>query len=512
MRNRKAAAFVLCAAVLAGCAETPDQPIVREKGSSQEVYQEVSQKGETSEKAGTADGDSQDGTGTENTGETAAGENVLAVRLEAPETYQRQTEEEGNVSVTFDAKVEIPDTDHVAVMQVGQLPLDDVLIDRLTEGFFGDSPVYDGERYFQITKEEALGYLETLRGYQAQGNRDPYGYIAQAREDGEEDLESFYSLEDEIAVWEKVWQDAPEEKEKVEVTPRLDQDHSFVGAAEMDGGSYRYELMAGGPDAMSVRVRRMGDNQSEVNWTSGGIYDTYKDNPEILEGKPSLDEAEEMAGITRQEAVRRADEYIQRLGLTEFEARNAYLSLGTQDESDHVRYTDTGYMVEYTRTADGFPVTNELNYGGGLESMDSTRETWGYEKVSLVINKEGLQYAEILNLYRLGEKQVENVEMKSFPEIMEIFQQMIQIKGSGQEGSSRDYHVQEIRLGYMRVYDPGADASAGLLVPVWGFFGCCDLTDVYDGEVYSYTNAERNSSFLTINAADGTVIDRSLGY
>lgn len=95
--------------------------------------------------------------------------------------------------------------------------------------------------------------------------------------------------------------------------------------------------------------------------------------------------------------------------------------------------------------------------------MDSTRETWGYEKVSLVINKEGLQYAEILNLYRLGEKQVENVEMKSFPEIMEIFQQMIQIKGSGQEGSSRDYHVQEIRLGYMRVYDPGADASAGLL-------------------------------------------------
>ena len=95
---------------------------------------------------------------------------------------------------------------------------------------------------------------------------------------------------------------------------------------------------------------------------------------------------------------------------------------------------------------------------------------------------------------------------------MEIFQQMMQIKGSGGEGSSRDYHVMEIRLGYMRIYDPGADTSTGLLVPVWDFFGYCDLTDTYDGEVYSYTNAERKASFLTINAADGTVIDRSLGY
>lgn len=103
--------------------------------------------------------------------------------------------------------------------------------------------------------------------------------------------------------------------------------------------------------------------------------------------------------------------------------------------------------------------------------------------------------------------------MKSFQEIAKSFEQMIQIKNSGlEEGEKIKLSVEDVTLGYMRVYDPGADNTSGLLVPVWDFFGAEECTRVYNGEATEYVNAQKNTSYLTINAADGSVIDRSLGY
>lgn len=520
MKQKKVAALVLSAVFLAGCARTPEQPIVREKNSSSQAYQEADETEEEMQK---------------NTGgeENSAGqeENPLAARLGASDSCQLQNQsEDGNISVTCDAQVEIPPADHVAVIKVKQQPLDEALIDQITEGFFGDCPVYDGVKYFQTTKEEALARLETLRGYQAQGNLDPYGYIAQARNAGEEDPESFYSLQEEIDSWEEIWQNAPDSKEKIQVTPRLGYvpegmdpaeseyfENYFSGAVEMDGEVYEYTLQSAGSDPLCVKIRRGRDGSFPNTMWTEGAYDLYAEDPNRLESFPEQKEAEKMAGITSEEAIGQADAIIERLGLGNFQARTAELELASVSEGqgtqeNQVHYVDGGYRVEYTRTVDGFPITHEMNYGGGLESMESTLATWGYEKVSVIVNKEGLQEAEIRNLYQIGETQVQNVEMKDFSEIMEIFQQMLQIQSSGMENCQRDYQIRDIRLGYMRIYDPGADASSGMLVPVWDFFGYCNVKAMDNGEEVSYVNALKNSSFLTINAVDGTVIDRSLGY
>ncbi|MDE6989246.1 MAG: hypothetical protein K2P42_01165, partial [Lachnospiraceae bacterium] len=71
------------------------------------------------------------------------------------------------------------------------------------------------------------------------------------------------------------------------------------------------------------------------------------------------------------------------------------------------------------------------------------------------------------------------------------------------------YHVDQITLGYMRIYDAQSGKRTGKLVPVWDFFGACE---------YSYSGEETrqfrdvNKSFLTINAMDGTVVDRWQGH
>ena len=78
--------------------------------------------------------------------------------------------------------------------------------------------------------------------------------------------------------------------------------------------------------------------------------------------------------------------------------------------------------------------------------------------------------------------------------------------------NSRVYDIDRIVLGYARIYEPSKDAHTGLLVPVWDFFGTRKIESEYDGDSYSDTTDYPTWSYLTINAVDGSIIDRSLGY
>lgn len=528
---------LICISLAAGCAKTPDEPIVRKKGSQNlENYKEA-QIQEDSEETENDTQESEDGTANETANETANGTinetaeigktNALAARLEVPEVYQSSAQsEDGLFQLDCDAQVHVPDVDQISVYKVNQLPFDENLIAQMTRGFFGDSPVYNGDKYFQVTKERALEKLEELKGYQAAGNLDPYGYIAAYQESNGDDInpDEIYSLQRDIDSWEEVYQQAPETEQKEEVTPGFSAESGsndpniynfqFDGAVEKDGGVYLYRLKRGAGNHMQIEVARVdpADTSNYNRWIES-YYDRYaeSDNKDI----PEKSTAESMAGITPQEAVEIADEYIKNLGLNDFSAKSVQLSVKSSDNTADQKgiFTEAGYLVTYTRDINGFPVTREKNLGGGLESMDSTQETWGYENVEFVINKDGLQYAQILNLYQIGEKKVENVDIKSFPEIAGIFEQMLQIKNSNMEYEDKSaYHIKDVTLGYMRVYDPGADSASGILVPVWDFFGARDVETAYEGETYNYTNGERYNSFLTVNAADGTIINRDLGY
>lgn len=62
------------------------------------------------------------------------------------------------------------------------------------------------------------------------------------------------------------------------------------------------------------------------------------------------------------------------------------------------------------------------------------------------------------------------------------------------------------------IYDPQAGDPAVLLVSVWDFFGEYE-NDSGEGEKTGGTLVrEEYNSFLTINAVDGTVINRESGY
>ncbi|EET60941.1 hypothetical protein BRYFOR_07007 [Marvinbryantia formatexigens DSM 14469] len=560
MRKIKGFAAVLCAAaVMTGCAGTPEQAIVREKsGQSLDNYKEAeSQMSVSPQEAGTAnaaDGqesaaDIENAAGgqedaADKTGASAGGGSGSAVslsaRLQAPETYEAQVQtKDGTFTLNCHAEVAIPDAGGASVYRVGQMEFTQEWIDRVTEAFFGDSPVYNGYTYNGVTKAEALEKLNQLKAWQAEGNTDPYGYIAEAKAAGMENPEESYDLQQDIDAWEQTYAEAPETRDYTEVKPGLDggfavQENgddlsvdNFIGMVEMDGNLYRYQLKRYPSMPMIIDITNYGSGSPDENWRSwyAADFDGAQETA-LLTGEPSQydsagitkEKLTEMAGITPEEAQEMADGYMEKLGLADdFSAKNVALSVCSENSRDNAGAqtigTDAGYLVSYTRDIDGFPVTDEEKMGGGAESMDSTQETWSYEKVEFTVNKDGIQYVEIHNLYEIGEQQVTNVEMLPFAEIADIFESMLQIQNADMTYSKgKTFDIDRVTLGYMRVYDPGADSASGLLVPVWDFFGKGTDYAVYQEEEYVNVQDDPRSSFMTINAADGTVIDRTLGY
>lgn len=117
----------------------------------------------------------------------------------------------------------------------------------------------------------------------------------------------------------------------------------------------------------------------------------------------------------------------------------------------------------------------------------------------------------------------ENVAILPFMEILTQFQTQIGFAGSyllqlQEPPVYRILHITDIKLGYCRILNSN-DASTALLVPAWDFYGYEEI--IYQTQSGSGWALDENNtlirpamghSYLTINAIDGSVIDRRLGY
>lgn len=101
---------------------------------------------------------------------------------------------------------------------------------------------------------------------------------------------------------------------------------------------------------------------------------------------------------------------------------------------------------------------------------------------------------------------------------MDIYEKMMLIKNADYMENAKEltYKIDRIVFGYTRIYEPKSDSRSGVLVPVWDFFGSYEGTYKEEAEwetgSENFLYAPQYESYLTINAIDGSVIDRGLGY
>lgn len=263
---------------------------------------------------------------------------------------------------------------------------------------------------------------------------------------------------------------------------------------------------------MEVAIERIykevkGENTS-VNW-----YEYMGDAPD----SPSKEEMEKKIKLSPEDALAIAQEKVELLEIpnmemTEWEYAVAWAEDFAQSGDEYKRTAqDFGYVFHYTRKLGNIPITYTVDWGGNLEEMDSDMETWGYEVLNIYVGSDGIGKVEFNNLYDIGETKTQQVNLKSFDEIMDIYEKMMLIQNAnmGEDLKSEVFHIDRITFGYSRIYEPSTDSTSGILVPVWDFFGS-STSEYTTGE--TYTNDLKYQSYLTINAIDGSVIKRSLGY
>ena len=495
----KIVGLTLCIGMLTGCAQTPESSLVKPKGSKVEnAYTET-------EGVDMVNEDSSENTKDKNT----AVRTTIRDLLNAPETYKSQTtDDSAKLVVNTDATVEIPDVEKISAISVTPAEVTQDLLDRITDAFFSEAKLYTSDSYYTQTKDEIKKTLDELKEDVANGNLDPYNWGT------DEDGNLYYNIYDDIEYWEEQYQSAPETKTLAEGRPVAGSqetengtaENEFSGVAQMpDGSEYFYKTSSSGSDTLSVKTAKSGGEKlpADTTWSE---YTSFSEGE-----KPT----EESIGISLDEAKKMVQEKVDKMGITDLQFSDwSYALCNNLEKDNSLSNLGSGYAIYYTRTINGVPITQTMADGGALEDMDSTMETWSYESLYFFVDKDGIESMSYSNPYTIGETKTENLNLLPFSEIMKTYEKMMVVTNADnmEYEKSRVYDVDRIVLGYARIYESSTDPHTGLLVPVWDFFGSRKVEGDYDGNSYSDITDYPSWSFLTINAVDGSIIDRDLGY
>ena len=159
------------------------------------------------------------------------------------------------------------------------------------------------------------------------------------------------------------------------------------------------------------------------------------------------------------------------------------------------------YVLRYTRDFNGLPITYTSNRGDAITDSGTYNEPWPYETLTYYVNDDGIVGMRWEAPYSILENVTEDSSLIPFSEVEKIFEKMIAVKYANTQSTIT---IENICFGYARVAEQNRSGSA-LLVPAWDFFGT--ISD-FNG----ISRSDYGTSLITINAIDGSIIDRGLGY
>lgn len=249
-------------------------------------------------------------------------------------------------------------------------------------------------------------------------------------------------------------------------------------------------------------------------------------------GYPTGMVSEKVAGlkslnISMDDAKNTAEELVSQLGLSSFIV-SAIGSMPDGEIHPNIEaYDDIPkcYVFYFTRAIGGIPetyISTNIPIDITGEKPVLHTENWPDERVEVCVDDRGVTALTFFSPMKVLKTLNQNVSLKPFTEIMDRFKTQMQLGGAWRKDDtilSRRVYINKIVLGYARIRDKD-HTDEYLMVPVWDFFGY-DVKKYAEGIGDEGQLDENNEfvekdnfgrSYLTINAIDGSIIDRALGY
>lgn len=506
MRRRKIALLAVVFGMLAvvnvtGCSDnrqTSEQLVSLKEGQDENAPEEVG-----NGQGGEGQADTQGNAG------AAVNDGGIAGQVQAPERYQADFSD-GAVNVHVDAAVIIPKGAGFKLYKVSGRPFSQEDYDTVSHVLLEDAQLWS--RDYEVM-EESHGFTreeveERIAQIKEQAERN--GGLHQI----DEEEAKGRKYEEVLADWEELLAAAPEEPVIVEVPAVVPYVKAGESESEREKAYSRNQLDGNATvNGEDYWISLTNDFQDNWQWVEFSVrnQERYMAGSNII-----LSEEEIPAGLSKEEICKEADGLVKEMGFSDFEPAGGEFfqkMLWSENmENEEVPKGAIGYCVNFTRTLEGIPVTYTKDSGTTVAEDADENVAWPYEELSLIFDEKGMTDFSWRNPYTIEKQSDEYVFLMPFTDIQNIFEEMIIEKNKDfteYEGMTVHFNINEVRLGYMRVRD-SAGAGTGSMVPVWDFFG--SKTIVYSQENEPYVQAEPYYSWLTINAMDGTIIDRGLGY
>ena len=414
--------------------------------------------------------------------------------LGAPERYREELKSAGgHLFVSVDASVSLPDGP-LPIVRIDPCGFTEDDINRYLTVLLGDDPYFfEGKlpkSYWQMRLDEAIDAVEHWDTY-GMNYFNEYETVEEARKT--------------LDALNKQLNEAPDEPQRVY------SDISFQAAQVRRNG---VDLQSNDTNLFLRFVDPSGsfgkidcENMRELFGTASFEY--ARNYLKCNISMEPVDVSNDLK-ITQEEAQQKALILVQALGFSDFAlVKSCGVNAFYNEPKD---YTPIWQFL-FTRKIGAGQVTyaDMLNTHFGPNYQKAMQD----EVLYLGIDDAGLYCMRYQGPMTILETVTEQTHLKPFSEIQSIFERMVLLKNNtadhpdgGEAEYLERYVITNVRLGLVAVREQDKDTA--LLVPAWDFLGYHEITWP-DGTTSIYDRHECYS-FLTVNAVDGSIIDRCMGY
>ena len=466
------------------------------------------------------------------TSSTPSGANI-AEKLGAQKTYTKElVDAKGKVTIHVNANVILPDAQGVSVKRVEPTMITQDQVNALKTQLVKGS-LFSGDDYV-MTKSEIQQKILAL---QADINKRGGSSAQPSPGNGSRDQAIIQSEQAQVQELQNQLAKAPDTHVKTPIDGQLKPDEDYgqkvYGLAQTDQWGYESFTVLNFSDnygSMVEYTRQKNGFSRDMGYfsTKETIAETESWGGRPIVASSDISKIPDVT-ITKEQAIEKGNALIASLGITDMVCTTAEKEYGGSYDTvngtmgaklggetpEYLNPRQCVWFLRFGRVVDKVPITYTV-YDCIKTEDDQQSQPWPYEDMTFAIDDSGILGFSWRSPYKGTDTVTQNCSLASFADSMKVFESMALVVNAWDgyaEGNPNltniDITVNKIQFGLTRITEQNK-RNSGLLVPCWDFIGTVNYVMTTNGQ--KKTMPDGPVPILTVNAIDGSIINRNLGY